>query len=121
MVKREFDAFKRQLMTKLDSTMKAPAVVRVLEYFPKENAVTIQVANSTLTKDGVGGMDFPEGTKFPLGQRADISESMSPQMGDLGLLFYSGSQMNTGFVLLSYNGGTQLTNTYVPIRGGWGV
>jgi hypothetical protein len=121
MIKRELDNLKRQISMKLDSAMKAPIQIRVLEYFPKENAVSIEVANSTLNAGGSGGLAFPQGSKFPLGQRADLSELMSPQVGDLGLLFYSGSQMSTGFVMLSYNKGTEQTNKYVPIRGTWGI
>lgn len=120
MIKKEIQALQNQINTLRQQTMAVPRPVRIKEYFPNENKVTIEFTgianrNTATPKNDIG--DF----KFPLGHRGDISESLAPQKGDLGLLMYSGTQYKRGYVLLSHSEGGDDAMTYVPIRGVWGV
>ena len=129
MIKKELKRLDGLVQSLRQQTVQTPRLVTIKEYFPKENAVTIQLVGTGSEFGGVTPrkidntrkIDNISDFKFPLGQRGDVSESLAPQPGDTGLLFYSGFQYKTGFVLLTHTEGGDEAMAYVPIRGGWAV
>ena len=121
MIQKEIKRLEGSLKALGQNVMQVPKKVRIKEFFPKENAVTVHFVD---TGDSVLG-DVPkeqqEDYKFALGYRGDVSESMSPQPGDIGFLFYTGMQYKRGFVMLSHTTGGEEANSYVPIRGSWSL
>lgn len=117
MINKLIESLRNQLTALQQSTMPLPQVIRIKEFFPVENAVTIEFQQA---KTGIHTpMDSYGQHKFPLAHRGDISESMGPQPGDLGLLLYTGSQYKKGIVLLTHTSGGEKAMTYTPVRGGW--
>lgn len=119
MIQKELQSLKAQIEHLRQQVALPPKLVRIKEYFPAENSVTIQ-----FIENGRPG-DVPQGKnkdfKFPLGYRGDVSEGLSIQPGDTGFLMYSGWQYKGGFVLLAYTEGGDEAMSYVPVRGGWAI
>lgn len=95
--------------------------IRIREYFPVENAVTIQIVNSTRELGGTTARARDSERKYPLGYRSDFAELVAPQPGDPGLLFATGRQGSAGFVLLTHSPGGDNSRSYVPVRGSWAI
>jgi len=97
--------------------------VRIKEFFPENNSVTVRVIDNQSSLDGSTVTDQMSGTdyQFPLGYRGDVSESMAPQPGEVCYLIHSGSQYKTGFVILAYSPGGDRAMKYTPLRGGWAL
>tara|TARA_R110002126_G_scaffold183202_7_gene331762 strand:+ start:30 stop:386 length:357 start_codon:yes stop_codon:yes gene_type:complete len=101
------------------AVMHRPRSIRIKEFFPIENAVTVQIIGKG--SNGKTPISANGDHKFPLSYRGDVSSSMAPQPGDIGLLFFTGMQYKTGFVLLSHTPGGLYVNTFTPIRGLWAL
>lgn len=97
--------------------------VRIKEYFPFENQVTVNVIDKGGSFDGLTITTIRDNTpqRFPLGYPGHVSESMPPQPGDMGFLVYTGAQHKTGFVLLGYSPGGHRSSKYIPVRGAWAL
>ena len=121
MIKQALQKLEGQIAAMGQLMMHPPRSVRIKEFFPQENAVTVQFINALNEFGGATPADLSGDQKFPLGYRGDVSESMSPQPGDIGQLFYSGFQYKRGFVLLTHTEGGGEAMSYVPIRGSWGL
>lgn len=121
MIRNELARLRGEMDSLSQLVLHPPRQVRIKEYFPKDNTVTIQFVNA-FDDNGGASLAGPNGDhRFTLGYRGDISESMSPQPGDLGLLFYTGFQIKRGFVLISHSEGGLESSNYVPIRGNWSI
>ena len=121
MIKNQLDRLAEQIAMLAQTVMHPPRTIRIKEFFPRENAVTVQFVNS---EGDIGGASPPgvDGDhKFGLGYRGDVAEGMAPQPGDLGFLFYTGFQYKRGFVLLSHSTGGDEAFAYTPIRGNWSL
>lgn len=121
MIKHELRKLEARIASLAQQVMHPPKAIRVKEYFPQENTVTVQFIGQGETFGG----DIPKGAlgdhHFSLGYRGDISEGLSPQPGDAGFLYFTGFQYKKGYVLLSYTEGGDEASTYVPIRGSWSL
>lgn len=120
MFKRDKENLERQIAQSMQSVMGPPKLITIKEYFPQENAVTI-VFEGKGTPSGEVPTNKTGEVKFPLGYRGDITESMAPQPGDTGFLFYTGMQYKRGFVLLTNTDGGDKAMQYVPVRGSWAL
>lgn len=109
---------KRKTAQLTQLSMQAPVPVRIKEWFPQENRVTVQIIakgdpeldNTTI-----------EGVKFPLlGPTHQNMGSMSIVAGRTeALLFYPGMQIRKGYVTLAHTSGTEASVTYSPVRHSW--
>lgn len=118
---KEIEQLKSAIKSSMQRTMHAPKLVRIKEYFPEENAVTVQVVGVTSDFGGAVSRNISGEQKFALGYRGDVSEGVAPQPGDLGYLFFTGMQYKNGFVFLAHSEGGEKSSSYVPIRGAWGI
>ena len=118
MIEKRFKEIEGLIHTLKQQILVAPRHVVIKEFFPTLNRVSIQFVD----KNGNPG-EVPKNQQgdhlFPLGYRGDVTESLSPQPGDGGLLFYAGWQYKNGFVLITHSEGGDEAMTYVPTRGGW--
>jgi hypothetical protein len=121
MIKNQLKAINAKIESLSQLVMNPPRSIRVKEFFPTENAVTIQLMGAGSEFGGRTPKGVSGDHKFPLGYRGDVSVSMAPQPGDIGLLFYTGFQYKTGFVFLSHTPGGENATTYTPVRGSWAL
>lgn len=121
MIKNQLRAINARIDSLAQAVLNVPRSVRIIEYFPTENAVTVQLIGATNEVGGATVKGASADHKFPLGYRGDVSVSMAVQPGDIGILFYTGFQYKNGFVLLAHTPGGDDATTYTPVRGGWGL
>tara|TARA_Y100000310_G_C20188460_1_gene581402 strand:+ start:147 stop:512 length:366 start_codon:yes stop_codon:yes gene_type:complete len=120
MFKRDRDDLNRRITSATQTVMGPPKLVRIKEYFPQDNAVTVIFEGKGVTA-GLTPTTSSGEVKFPLGYRGDVSESMAPQPGDLCLIFFTGMQYKRGFALLTNTEGGSRAMQYVPVRGNWAL
>lgn len=118
---KEINELKTMIKAANQRVMHAPKLVRIKEYFPQENAVTIQLIGKGDDFGGAVSKNIGGEQRFALGYRGDVTEASAPQPGDLGYLFFTGMQYKNGFVLLAHSEGGEKASSYVPIRGAWGI
>lgn len=100
-------------------TLHAPLLVRIKEYFPKENRATVQIVSSKGSPSG--GFSIPN-IKFPIKGPCHENMSRAIQAGEThALLYYAGRQISNGYLELSHDAGVENTVTYAPIRHSWSV
>lgn len=103
------------------NTTQAPIPVRIVEFFPDDSLVTVQL--TTGGEFEFGGITI-EGVKFPLAYPPHESVSKGIEPGTTpGMLHLVGWQLKKGFVTIGHSpnkSGTKVA-TYAPIRYGWAV
>lgn len=119
MIKSRLDNIKRQNRGGFQSATTIQNV-RIKEYFPESNTVTVTILNSDGASVGtIKGKSADR--QYMLGARSDTVEASPPQTGDAAILISNGWQTQTGFVLLTHSKGSDYSRQYLPVRGSWAI
>jgi hypothetical protein len=105
----------------MQQVMQLPKPIRIKEWFPKENMVTVIISGDTIGDGGEVIKGKVGDTKFPLLLPGRGAEDIAPQPGESGMIFFIGSQYKKGFVMMGHEEGGDEAMSYVPIRGSWAV
>lgn len=100
------------------SGIQAPILVKIMKWYPAENAATVQIIRS----EGLANYDVGD-TKFPfLGPgHVNISANSIVAGETVALLYFTGTQIKKGYLQLAHDEGGDRAVTYAPIRFSWGV
>ena len=96
-----------------------PIPVIIREWYPAENKATIMISNESR----FGRNTEIPGLKFPILGAAHVNMATNSILPGKtkALLYFAGSNIKKGYLVLAHEEGTDSTVTYAPVRYSWGV